>query len=230
MPRRAKSRIKRLKKVATKTIKATRKKLTRAGKRTRKTLTKAGKSGTRRALRGFKSTRKKTAKALKAAKRFRKSANKSLRAAGKRLKKYRRDRARQRKQLAAKQRSELRTQKREFGRLVLVGEQLSEEFQKGMPAQDPGASFPGQPPRMRTGKGRQSITVELRMSRGKPEGRVFVDKKIAPYMAMWEYRKDGKARPFLKPAVVDNLQEYGNQAIREAKRVPTGAKRKAVVR
>ncbi len=95
---------------------------------------------------------------------------------------------------------------------------------------DPGASRPGEPPKMRTGKGRSSIKAQLRLKGKKLESRVYVDKKIAPYMAIWEFRKDGKARPFLKPAVEDNKEEFGKVIGSELKQANKGSKKKAVVK
>ena len=95
---------------------------------------------------------------------------------------------------------------------------------------DPGASRPGEPPKMRTGKGRSSIKAQLRMSGKKLNSRVYVDKKIAGYMAMWEFRKDGKGRPFLKPAVEDNKETFGKIIGKEIKQVNRGGKKKAVVK
>ena len=85
---------------------------------------------------------------------------------------------------------------------------------------------------MRTGKGRKSITAELRMNGKKPQARVYVDKKVAGYMAMWEFRQDGKARPFLKPAVENNLNMFGAEIGNTLKQQlrPQAGKKKATVR
>jgi hypothetical protein len=95
---------------------------------------------------------------------------------------------------------------------------------------DPGASRPGEPPKMRTGKGRSSIKAQLRLKGKKLESRVYVDKKIAPYMAMWEFRNDGKGRPFLKPAIEDNKEAFGKVIGTELKQANKGGKKKAVVK
>lgn len=218
---------KKLQKQATKSVRRFTKRTTAAARRTQRQAAKASRRLQRTAKRR---AVKATAKAVRSAKRFRKTFNRTVKASRKSLKKYNRERRKRARQLEIKRRSIARQQKREFGRVVLVGQQLPEQFEKGLPSNDSGASIPGQPPRMRTGKGRKSITVEVRMRGTKPEGRVYVDKKVAGYMAMWEFRKDGKARPFLKPAVMDNLSEYGQQVIQEAKKVPTGQRRRAVVR
>jgi hypothetical protein len=146
-----------------------------------------------------------------------------------RVKKFTRGIRRQVREYQRKQRAELRVRRREFGRVVIAGEQLAEEFEKGVRVPDPGSSRPGQPPRMRTGKGRKSITVEIRMKGQKPEG-VYVDKTVAPYMAMWEFRQDGKQRPFLRPSVMDHLSEYGQQVVKAGAQLRGSNKRRALVK
>ena len=102
---------------------------------------------------------------------------------------------------------------------------------------DRGSSRPGEPPKMRTGVGRSSIKAELRRrgasktSRGKLESRTYVDKKIAPYMALWEFRPDKEQRPFLKPGVEKNANLIGNAMAADLKRFATAQpKQRAVVR
>jgi hypothetical protein len=49
-------------------------------------------------------------------------------------------------------------------------------------------------------------------------------------MAMWEFRQDGKQRPFLKPGLMNNLPEFRSKVGGELKRAATSApKRKAKV-
>ena len=75
-----------------------------------------------------------------------------------------------------------------------------------------GASKPGEPPKKRTGNGRDAIKAQLIKNKKDKAGvqtRVYVDKRKAAYMALWEYRPDGKARPFLKPALEDNKKMFG---------------------
>lgn len=94
---------------------------------------------------------------------------------------------------------------------------------------DPGASRPGEPPKMRTGEGRYSIKAEVRQRGKQIVSRTYVDKKVAPYMAMWEFRQDGKQRPFLKPGLMNNLGAFQTKVGAELKRASTSAaKRKAV--
>jgi len=102
---------------------------------------------------------------------------------------------------------------------------------------DPGASKPGEPPKMRTGRGRNSIrAAEVRGTGSygrklKPAARTFVDKKIAGYMAMWEFRKDGKARPFLAPSYRANKKILQGVLMGNLKKLKRqGRRRKAVVK
>lgn len=95
---------------------------------------------------------------------------------------------------------------------------------------DPGASRPGEPPKMRTGIGRSAIKAELRAQGKKIVSRTYVDKKIARYMAMWEFRQDGKERPFLKPGLMNNLKTFQTKVGAELNRSATGPKRKATVK
>lgn len=77
---------------------------------------------------------------------------------------------------------------------------------------DSGASNPGEPPKKRTGNGQKAISAELISHKKKNEvfSRTYVDKRKAAYMAMWEYRKDGKQRPFLKPSLEHNRKLLGD--------------------
>jgi hypothetical protein len=84
---------------------------------------------------------------------------------------------------------------------------------------------------MRSGQGRYSIKAELRARGKKVVSRTYVDKKIAPYMAMWEFRQDGQQRPFLKPALMNNLRAFQTKVGAELKRASTQVpKQKAVVK
>jgi hypothetical protein len=97
-----------------------------------------------------------------------------------------------------------------------------------------GASRPGEPPRIRTGKGRSAIFAEAKFNGkgNKVESRVYVDKAVAPYMAMWEFRKDGKQRPFLKPALQQSLAQISPAIANSLQQQLGGIKgrRKATVR
>jgi hypothetical protein len=96
---------------------------------------------------------------------------------------------------------------------------------------DPGASRPGEPPKMRSGQGRYAIKAEVRQRGKEIVSRTYVDKKIAGYMAMWEFRQDGEQRPFLKPGLMNNLSAFQTKVGAELKRAATSVgKRKAVVK
>jgi hypothetical protein len=186
-------------------------------------LARAGRKATKKTTRLF----RKSAKKIKGAK---KSAKSLLRKAKRGLKdwKKRRDKA------ATQARKEQRARERDFNRLILDGTTSLDGavIRQQKASSERGSSRPGEPPKMRTGTGRKSITAELRMKGNKAEARTYVDKRIAPYMAMWEFRQDGKQRPFLKPAVEDNLhllgQEIGNTLKQQLK--PQAGKKKAVVK
>lgn len=189
----------------------------RAAKRTRKA-----------AIRASKRAAKQTRRAVRQARKARKTAKQFVT----RTKRALRDRNRQRKKAQTAARREQRAREREFNRVTLSGDAdilgaMLGDFREGS-----GSSKPGEPPKMRTGKGRKSITAELRMKGKKPEARTYVDKKVAGYMAMWEFRQDGKARPFLKPAVENNLNMFGQEignSLRQQLR-PQAGKKKATVR
>ena len=101
-------------------------------------------------------------------------------------------------------------------------------------SEDRGASRPGEPPKMRTGKGRDSIKAELRRGqpgKGRLTARTYVDKKIAAYMALWEFRPDKQQRPFLRPGIERNADLIGNAMAADLKRFATAQpKKRAVVR
>ena len=188
--------------------------LARTGRKTAKRATKATKKAVKRARKTAKQTRKR------------------IKSFVSNLKKANRDRNRRRKKAAAQARKDQRAREREFNRLTLSGDADISGAMTGGFLEGSGSSKPGEPPKMRTGKGRKSITAELRMKGKKPQARTYVDKKVAGYMAMWEFRQDGKARPFLKPSVENNLnmfgQEIGNSLKQQLR--PQAGKKKATVR
>jgi len=188
--------------------------LARTGRKTAKRATKATKKAVKRARKTAKQTRKRIKSFVSG------------------LKKANRDRNRRRKKAATQAQKEQRAREREFNRLTLSGDADISGAMTGGFLEGSGSSKPGEPPKMRTGKGRKSITAELRMKGKKPQARTYVDKKVAGYMAMWEFRQDGKARPFLKPSVENNLnmfgQEIGNSLKQQLK--PQAGKKKATVR
>jgi len=188
--------------------------LARAGRRAAKRATKATKKAVKRARKTAKQTRKRIKSFVLG------------------LKKANRDRNRRRKKAATQAQKEQRAREREFNRLTLSGDADISGAMTGGFLEGSGSSKPGEPPKMRTGKGRKSITAELRMKGKKPQARTYVDKKVAGYMAMWEFRQDGKARPFLRPSVENNLnmfgQEIGNSLKQQLR--PQAGKKKATVR
>ena len=210
-------------KAVAKRLRSARKSVNRATKKVERklasnSLARAGRKASKRAVRKLKRT-------VKATKRTAKATRKQTKSLIRRAKKYNRDRIKRRN--AAR-----RAKEREFNRLTLTGETdllgvMLLEFRDSS-----GASKPGEPPKMRKGTGRKSITAELRMKGKKPEARTYVDKRIAPYMAMWEFRQDGQQRPFLKPAVENNLNLFGAEignALKQQLR-PQAGKKKATVR
>ena len=210
-------------KAVAKRLRSARKSVNRATRKAERklasnSLARAGRKASKRAVRKLKRT-------VKATKRTAKATRKQTKSLIRRAKKYNRDRIKRRN--AAR-----RAKEREFNRLTLTGETdllgvMLLEFRDSS-----GASKPGEPPKMRKGTGRKSITAELRMKGKKPEARTYVDKRIAPYMAMWEFRQDGQQRPFLKPAVQNNLNLFGAEIGNTLKQQlrPQAGKKKAVVR
>jgi len=124
----------------------------------------------------------------------------------------------------------LRAQQRQRTQLDLVGAVDISAATVTQASAEAGASRPGEPPKLRSGKGRSSIKAQLRLKGKKLESRVYVDKKIAPYMAMWEFRKDGEGRPFLKPSVENNKDQFGKLIGSELKQANRGGRKKAVVK
>jgi hypothetical protein len=210
-------------KAVAKRLRSARKSVNRATRKVERklasnSLARAGRKASKRAVRKLKRT-------VKATKRTAKATRKQTKSLIRRAKKYNRDRIKRRN--AAR-----RAKEREFNRLTLTGETdllgvMLLEFRDSS-----GASKPGEPPKMRKGTGRKSITAELRMKGKKPEARTYVDKRIAPYMAMWEFRQDGQQRPFLKPAVENNLNLFGAEIGNTLKQQlrPQAGKKKATVR
>ena len=204
-----------------------------------RTAKRSSKRVTRQAKRSLKASLKQSRKLVKKSGKLRRQTIKAVRQARKRTSKalvgirreYRRKQRDKVQRLRAANKA-LRAEQKQYGKLALTAEaDLSGATIR--PASDrSGASLPGEPPRMRTGKGRQSISAELRTKGKKIEARTFVDKKIAPYMAMWEFAPPHKQRPFLKPAVEDNAHMFGaaiGSSLRQSLK-STGGKKKATVR
>jgi len=217
-------------KAVAKAAKRATKRIRRATRKTEKFLASStlARTGRKTAKRATKATKK----AVKTARKTAKQTRKRIKSFVSGLKKANRDRNRRRKKAATQARREQRAREREFNRLTLSGDADISGAMTGGFLEGSGSSKPGEPPKMRTGKGRKSITAELRMKGKKPQARTYVDKKVAGYMAMWEFRQDGKARPFLKPSVENNLnmfgQEIGNSLKQQLR--PQAGKKKATVR
>jgi hypothetical protein len=206
------------------------KKANRQAKKTSKVLKRIGKRRLREARRRLKKLPGQTRKAKRFAKKRLRAASKNTTRFFKARKKAARLRGRERKIQARDQRRALRAQERARTQFDLDGTVDITGARVRTSNADPGASKPGEPPKMRTGKGRSAIKAQLRLKGKKLESRVYVDKKIAGYMAMWEFRKDGKGRPFLKPAVEDNKEAFGRVIGSELKQANKGGKKKAVVK
>lgn len=206
------------------------KKANRQAKRASKTLKRIGKRRLREARRRLKKLPGQTRKAKRFVKKTLRAASKNTTRFFKARKKAARLRERERKIQVRDQKRALRAEQRARTQFDLSGTADITGLSVRTSNQDPGASRPGEPPKLRTGKGRASIKAQLRLKGKKLESRVYVDKKVAPYMAMWEFRKDGEARPFLKPAVEDNQAELGKVIGSELKQANRGGKRKAVVK
>lgn len=209
------------KKALKKTSKRVTKKITKASKRTRKKINRRVKKVRRVVL-------KKSKVAKRKAKRFSKSLKRS---ANKKIKAYKRKRAKAYR--ARFRRSNITTDNKDLIGFTSDRSQKSERTAFVRQLSDgKGASRPGEPPKMRTGRGRDSIKAELisdKSNQHNVTSRVYVDKKEAAYMAMWEYRQDGKQRPFLKPALEDNQKMLGDligKRLRSKLRSSTATKRK----
>ena len=229
--RKQKSAYKRLRAASVKAARRLRRKITKADKAITRRINRTLRRADAKILRAVKRVRKQSPKILKrklkagkkagkaAARRLRVNARKAPRVIRKQLKAYQKA---YRKRQQAKERARTRMaigQEVEFG--SIRGAQATQS------AGDTGGSKPGEPPKMRTGKGRSSIMAELRRKgKYKIESRVFVDKKIAPYMALHEFRPDKKQRPFLKPSVEENLQLLGRVIGQQLKELATAAPRR----
>lgn len=211
-----------------------------------RTAKRASKRATRQTTKTIKASLRKSRNVLKKTAKARRQTIKSLRRTRKQLKKsvvsaqkfYRAQKRQRRSRIAAQNREvrarnkALRAKQRNYDKLALEGSVDLSQATLRETSDKVGASLPGEPPRMRTGKGRSSISAELRKKGQKIEARTFVDKKIAPYMAMWEFAPPHKRRPFLKPAVADNIHLFSQkiaQSLTYAVR-GQGGLRKATVR
>lgn len=185
-----KKKVAKKKRLVAKSVKKTKKKVARKVKKTRKALTKRAKKAKKKLVR----TRKRTVKnARKRVKKIKRARAKAVRQS------YRRRNLTQEAEL------EFTGDKAQSGSdVAFVREFENDSF---------GSSKPGEPPKLRSGRGRDAIKAQLITSKKKQHdvaARVYVDKRKAAYMAMWEYRKDGQERPFLKPSLEDNRAMLGN--------------------
>lgn len=217
-------------KVVSKQVNRSKKRATRQAKKASKSLNRIGKRKLREARRRLKKLPGQTRKAKRFAKKTLRAASKNTTRFFKARKKAARIRERDRKSLVRDQKRTLRAEQRARTQIELNGSADITGARVRTSNADPGGSRPGEPPKMRTGKGRSSIKAQMRLKGKKLESRVYVDKKTAHYMAMWEFRKDGQGRPFLKPAVEDNQQELGKVIGSELKQANRGGKKKAVVK
>ena len=174
---------------------------------------------------------KKAKKARRATSKVLKKTKRAVVKTQRRLKKTAKARKTNRRKRMSEARRQERARRRNEQRQEIQGDFDTSAAVVVQANQDRGASRPGEPPKMRKGKGRDSIKAELRL-RGKGlVSRVYVDKKIAPYMAMYEFRQDGQQRPFLKPALMNNISLIGQNIGTELKRAVTSKpKQKAVVK
>ena len=229
--RKQKSAYKRLRAASVKAARRLRRKITKADKAITRRVSRTLRRADAKILRAVKRVRKQSPKILKrklkagkkagraAVRRLRVNARKAPRVIRKQLKAYQKA---YRKRQQAKERARTRMA---IGREIDFG--AIRGAQATQAAGDTGGSRPGEPPKMRTGKGRSSIVAELRRKgKYKIESRVYVDKKIAPYMALWEFRPDKKQRPFLKPSVQENLQLLGQVIGQQLKELATAAPRR----
>ena len=229
--RKQQSAYKRLRAASVKALRRARRKVKKANKTLAKQASRTVRRAEAKILRGLRRVRKQSPRVLRrkfkagkkagkaAARRLRVNARKAPRVIRKQLKTVQKA---YRKRQQAKERARTRMdigQEVEFG--AIRGAQALQA------AGDTGGSKPGEPPKMRTGKGRSSIKAELRRKgKYKIESRVYVDKKIAPYMALHEFRPDSKRRPFLKPSVEQNLQLLGNVIGQQLRELATAAPRR----
>ncbi len=229
--RKQKSAYKRLRAASVKAARRLRRKITKADKAITRRVSRTLRRADAKILRAVKRVRKQSPKILKrklkagkkagkaAVRRLRVNARKAPRVIRKQLKAYQKA---YRKRQQAKERARTRMA---IGREIDFG--AIRGAQATQAAGDTGGSRPGEPPKMRTGKGRSSIVAELRRKgKYKIESRVYVDKKIAPYMALWEFRPDKKQRPFLKPSVQENLRLLGQVIGQQLRELATAAPRR----
>lgn len=204
--------------------------LQRKAKRTFKRAKKLGVKSIKRTKRIAKRSNRKAASLLKKAKRtYRRVSKVSLR----KLKRATKISKRAFKKLSKpyQLRGKKLRQRRQEARIRLSGRIDLSKANIVQATGDTGASRPGEPPKMRSGKGRSAIQAELRKRGSQVVGRTFVDKKIAPYMAIWEFRQDDQQRPFLKPGLENNMSTFRTTVGAELKRAVTAVpKRKAVVK
>jgi hypothetical protein len=181
-----------------------------------------------------KATLKRTKKTKRVLRRASKRTTKTLRAVRRAYREKQRLQRRREREAAAGIKRRQRAERLAKTRVELSGDVDVTAAVIVQASADRGASRPGEPPKMRTGKGRDSIKAELRRSqpgRGKLTARTYVDKKIAHYMALWEFRPDKEQRPFLKPGVEKNANLIGNAMAADLKRFATAQpKQRAVVR
>ena len=193
-----------------------------------------GKVARRRTARLAKTGAKRAKQTKKLLRRASKRTTKALKAVRKGYRDKQRARLRKQREAAAETRRRQRAERLAKTRVELSGDVDVTAAVIVQASADRGASRPGEPPKMRTGKGRDSIKAELRRSqpgRGKLTARTYVDKKIAHYMALWEFRPDKEQRPFLKPGVEKNANLIGNAMAADLKRFATAQpKQRAVVR
>lgn len=209
--------------------------LAKSGRRATKKVRRASKRLTKKATKSVKKTRRITARKIKKLpkqlKRTKRKTLKAFRAASKRIKKLKRIGRKEFKRLskAYQLRGKKLTARRQERRQEIKGTFDTSKSRIVQASADPGASRPGEPPKLRSGQGRYSIKAEVRQRGKQIVGRTYVDKKIAKYMAMWEFRQDGQQRPFLKPGLMNNLRQFQSKVGAELKRAATPvAKRKAV--
>ena len=186
-----------------------------------------------------KAATKKVKAVKRSVKRTRKKAVKSVRKTAKRVKRTaKRTYKSQRKKITRAYKKRTKSTVRVIRTDALTKERIASEVAGARVLQaggDKGASKPGEPPKMRTGRGRNSIRAAevhgktLLGGKRKPMAKTFVDKRIAKYMAIWEYRKDGKARPFLKPSYRRNRRMLAKLMAAELKKMKRGGKRTAKV-
>ncbi len=193
-----------------------------------------GKVARRRAVRLAKTGAKRAKQTKRLLRRASKRTTKALKAVRKGYRDKQRAKLRKQREAAAETRRRQRAERLARTRVEVSGDvDISAAFIM-QASQDRGGSRPGEPPKMRTGKGRDSIKAELRRSqpgKGKLKARTYVDKKIAAYMALWEFRPDKQQRPFLKPGIERNADLIGNAMVADLKRFATAQpKKRAVVR